>query len=815
MPKRQKHKHQRAKGPPQPPHDLGPEAWRAHIEALLARGQTRDAVEAAKQCLKQAPGPEAEALAVEAYQARIQALMTGGMHQEARALAMLVSDRFPAAQARVAPFIRQSELAAGNFEPLLTELSAATPSRRRELESILTRTLHDPAMLADSTALPGDHPLKRTAMTVRDLFTAVTTGPLPDGALAALDEISRHSPLAPWKLLIRALDAFYRGADASVRANLEGIPSDSGPGRLVPVLRRLLGESKPTEERSVAVAILLDKVSGGRTMLEGQLTQLTQALHVRDVRAALAAVQAVLRRLESSPSGLRLTFLATILHHWHRQNLPPPALMRVLSRSNKDLDLMRLMALTIERPDWSEALVLWDEYVTAAVAAGSLPAKGPELARVLLHMAALFPSDPEEVWEFFDVESEEDLQRHIRAGQLPACFDRGGLLDRARQADPDPQVFRALVAHYDQRQPKRAEAEAEAWRRAHPQDLEPLLYLIHGAESRGAVRKALNLLAEAESINRVHPEVRQSRFRLLLAGAERRIKEGKLALAVTDLDRLEQEPRAAEADHRAYLLALRWVVARKAADAPTAAQLEQMLEITLGNPTLHHLILEAVAGSFGIEAPKPLGSPSQAEVIEALARGCDLFRALNRRLSVPPALLAQAEKGLKTASVAQLHALCMGGLWIGNPALTYAASSQGLARDGSLMHRFLLARGQALKAATGIEAQERAQQCLRAARELAGRSRDMETVREASAALQALSAEGWFNPWMWDSPALSESPATQEEVQRTINAERRRRATPRFVRGIEPRRRRQVKPARRRSIRGMFEDLFTWMEGTR
>jgi hypothetical protein len=430
-------------------------------------------------------------------------------------------------------------------------------------------------------------------------------------------------------------------------------------------------------------------------------------------------------------------------------------------------------------------------------------------------MAALFPSDAEAVWEFFDVESEEDLQRQIRVGQLPACFDRGGLLERARQADPDPQVFRALVAHYDQRQPKRAEAEAEAWHRAHPQDLEPLLYLIRGAEGRGAVRKALSLLAEAESINRVHPEVRQSRFRLLLAGAERRIKEGKLALALTDLDRLEQEPRAAEGDHRAYLLALRWVVARKAADASTTAQLEQTLETIVGNPALHHLILEAVAGSFGIEAPKFLGTPSQTEVIEALARGCDLFRALNRRLSVPQTLLAQAEKGLKAASEAQLHALCMGGLWIGHPALTYAASSQGLARDGSLLHRFLLARGQALKAATGIEAQERAQQCLRAARELAGRARDMEAVRESAAALQTLSAASWFNPWMWDSPTLSETPATQEEIQRTIHAERRRRATPRFVRTPEPRRRRQRRPSRRQSMRGMFEDLFTWMEGQR
>ena len=229
MPKRQKHKHHRAKGAPQSIAGIGFEGWRAHIEALLARGQTREAVEAAKQYLKEAPGPEAEVLAVEAYQARIQALMASGMHQEARALALLVSERFPAAQGRVAPLIRQSEVASGNFDPLLIELSGATPAQRRELEATLTRTLHDPAVLADSTALPADHPLKRTAITVRDLFTAVTTGPLPDGALAALDEVSRHSPLAPWKLLIRALDALYRGADESVTANLDGIPPDSRP----------------------------------------------------------------------------------------------------------------------------------------------------------------------------------------------------------------------------------------------------------------------------------------------------------------------------------------------------------------------------------------------------------------------------------------------------------------------------------------------------------------------------------------------------------------------------------------------------------
>jgi hypothetical protein len=198
-----------------------------------------------------------------------------------------------------------------------------------------------------------------------------------------------------------------------------------------------------------------------------------------------------------------------------------------------------------------------------------------------------------------------------------------------------------------------------------------------------------------------------------------------------------------------------------------------------------------------------------------LARGGDLFRALNRPLIPPPALLAQVEKSLSTASAAQLHALCMGGLWIGKPALTYAASGYGLAQDGSLLHRFLLARGRALQAATGLEAQERAQQCLRAARELAGRARDMEAVRESSAALHTLPVGIGLPPWMWDSSAASESSVTQEEIQRIIAAERRRRATPRFTHNREPSRRRPVKPSRRQPLRGLFEDLFTWLEGTR
>jgi len=70
------------------------------------------------------------------------------------------------------------------------------------------------------------------------------------GRLAALDQVPRHSPLAPWKLLIRALDAYYRRADGAALANLDAIPPRAAPARLVPVLRHLIGEPGALDQRS-------------------------------------------------------------------------------------------------------------------------------------------------------------------------------------------------------------------------------------------------------------------------------------------------------------------------------------------------------------------------------------------------------------------------------------------------------------------------------------------------------------------------------------------------------------------------------------
>jgi hypothetical protein len=128
-----------------------------------------------------------------------------------------------------------------------------------------------------------------------------------------------------------------------------------------------------------------------------------------------------------------------------------------------------------------------------------------------------------------------------------------------------------------------------------------------------------------------------------------------------------------------------------------------------------------------------------------------------------------------------------------------------------LAYRFLLARGQALCAGRTLDGEERARACLRAARELAGRARDMEAVREASTALDSLPEWGMFDAMLTGmlSPP-TETALTQEEIARIIERERQSRRTPQFPSTPTSRKRRPSKPPRRRLPRGLLEEIFSF-----
>jgi hypothetical protein len=421
------------------------------------------------------------------------------------------------------------------------------------------------------------------------------------------------------------------------------------------------------------------------------------------------------------------------------------------------------------------------------------------------------------VLDIFDAESEEDLRNQIRSGELAAHCDRETLLKHAHTADPSTPTFRALVTHYDQwGNSKRAEIEAETWHQAQPQELEPLLYLIRAAERRGANRKALDLLAQAETLNRLHPDVRQSRFRLLLTSAERRVREGKVNLALEDLEQLAQEPRAAEGEVKVYLFALSWAAALKAGNTEGAARLEQGFRSQVANGVLADLVMDALTESVKLKFPRQTSTPSPEEATDGLVRAYTLFQGVDRPLPKPEAgVLAQIENSLSRASVAQLHALCQSGLLIGRPILTYAAAGQGLTQEGPLQHRFLLARGQTLMWCQRPQEQTRARQCLRAARELASRARDLDAVREASQGLENLPQWDIFESLLSGMPpdlSSAEEALTPAEITQTIDVERRSLRAPRFFTTKPARAARPKKPKRSRSPLGLLEEMLSFLD---
>jgi hypothetical protein len=204
--------------------------------------------------VREAPGAESEVLAVRAYAERIKELIAEGLGREAAATASIARERFPAHLEPWTALLDDARLAAGDFDWLLRDLPAATEEQRGALEERLIPWIVDPAALAIE------------ARVVAELFEIVTSRNATPEELAPLGQIRRRSPLASWKLLIRAIDAFHRHEDDRVAANIAAIDPRSPAARAGDVLSELTtGRKKPG--RTFTAERLVDRISGGRASI--------------------------------------------------------------------------------------------------------------------------------------------------------------------------------------------------------------------------------------------------------------------------------------------------------------------------------------------------------------------------------------------------------------------------------------------------------------------------------------------------------------------------------------------------------------------
>jgi len=181
------------------------------VRELIAGLHSKAALQLAKDIYKRCATAESEALLTEAYQARIAGLVKQGMAVEAKALLGIVRERFPAALPQIAELEREICALNGKLEDVVAPLGdpELPVAERERIETFIRQRTYDLSILAAVSSLPPEHSLRTGASALATAFQAVTSGPVEDGVLA-LPEVSRRSPLAPWKALIRAIASYYR-----------------------------------------------------------------------------------------------------------------------------------------------------------------------------------------------------------------------------------------------------------------------------------------------------------------------------------------------------------------------------------------------------------------------------------------------------------------------------------------------------------------------------------------------------------------------------------------------------------------------------
>jgi len=404
----------------------------------------------------------------------------------------------------------------------------------------------------------------------------------------------------------------------------------------------------------------------------------------------------------------------------------------------KDAAFCRLMAQAGEKgADPVLAAAGWEAFRRSSVAQGDFPENGAESAAVWARILDLVEGAPEAF-----AESRAQGRTAPSGGLLEgSALEPADVFRLLAEADPRPDVFERWVAWGRRVGGKdQAAAACEAWRRARPEDPRPLLILVEQAEKRGALKKAIDLLARAEAVERLDPAVARARFRLSAALALKHLRERQARLAARDVAALEGQSAARLGRGRALVAGLRALVARASADEAAAADARRAAATALGGEREAAFLL-AVLGSVAdpfIESREPLPEGSPDDLVRALAAVCLLCEETSLAARLPRAWEAKLRKGLDGAGGPEddaLAALARVALRSRLERLAYAAAGAGLLR-GSDNGRFLLLRALALSPM----APRRRAECLDAATEAARR------VRDASLAAMIRDAAPWHAP---------------------------------------------------------------------
>jgi hypothetical protein len=716
---------------------LSSAATEASVRQLIASGDHKTALEQAKELHRASSTMTSEALLVDAYAERIRSLVRRNLTVEAKSLIELVRQRFPSSRTRLDRLMPRAVARNESLDDLVRPLGdpALGAIQRVSVERALQQEVWDLNALAGCDALPPDHPLRRAAAAIDRAFVAATSGPVADEALA-LPEISHRSPLAPWKLLTRAIASYYRGEISSCQRYLDGIHPESAPARLAPAIRAMLTPEIATP-LTPAAAALCDRITR-KSALRSALEALDQAFASSSTGRVLKAVRAVVDQCQQvSPDQLE-SLRQHISVRCAVAGLAPAKVKAAMGGpSRHDATFLRLFALGMEDSGNPEQVVLacslWEQFRDAAVQEGWFAANGREAASLSLHIAELLRRLPEEL--LHELQQSARLARGAGEKTRSYLFPED-LYQRACVLDPHPEAFAQWMAWASGQPGSQAERVATAWHKIRPGDIEPVLRLMKEAESRGAFKSALGYLADVERIDGLHPGVPETRLRLMAGKTFQHLQRKKPALAAEELARMFALQPPQHGDRPAFLEALRFVVNAARGNEEQAASSRADVERLLGSAAAAGMLIFAVATASKQREPGRLGSvkdlsrAERASLPLAVARVTALVADMHLKLEIPGSWMAEVARqfpaSAHTLDAKQLRRLAESALLAGQGDLAYAVSAAGLERGGATEARFLLIRAQSVSWPFG-----RRVVCTKAAAVLARQQQDTALVEEA------------------------------------------------------------------------------------
>jgi len=775
------------------------------VRELIAGRHSKSALQLAKDLYKRCSTAESEALLTDAYKARIDDLLRLGMTVEAKTLLGIVRERFPSALPRLTELGREISAQDGKLEDVVGPLAdPELPAEDRErIETFIRQRIHDLPALAAISSLPPEHSLRAAASALAVAFQAVTRGPVEDAVLA-LPEVSRRSPLAPWKALIRAIACYYRREDEECSRWLRTIPIDSVPARLLPAFTAMLkikpvagADSKLTlaEEKLIAVA------GDHGEALRAAIAELEDALHGKKQERILDATRKTMAASVHCSAITRERLRQHIAVRAGSQQSQQLAVEAALGGAPRwDAYYFRLLAKTLDDQQNldanAEAAVVWADFRREAIKEKWFLPGGLEDGVLSLHMAQLIEKAPEDVIE--DLKAEMASYRkpgkwnqwNKEEGEVPSP---GALYERACKAAPHPEAFQSWL-NWARKQGSRqlADEVAERWREARSTDIQPLLYLMESAEKRGAFKKSLKYLDEAENLDRLNPEVRRARLRLLLAAALRHLQQRKAHLAQGEIVAIEAVPEVRPGEIAALAAALRWCAA--AVDRGKAVQDEQeaQLKKSMGSVAAY-LLMASVAeraemtSAASLSALKVAKLPA-AELLGGVSRACVLGEWAGLTMTLPhnwdKTLIEALSQPNCPLDAAQLLVLGEAALANFSTESAYAVSTAGLA-TGSANAEFLLLRARSLPWWASV----RREGCLMASLELARRERNTELAGRILDCLnRKQDGRGWREggAYLNSDPAIASRPVSPVLLGKILEEEQALKQVPGDKPGKDP-----------------------------